>query len=120
MEKLFDAGALDVFFTPIYMKKCRPAVKLSFLAKEMNLEKLEKIVFSETSTIGIRKIEVSRSTMNRSSHLIDTKYGEIHVKKVVYGDIVKCTGEFEDMRKAAIKHNVPIQIVYDEIKNIKI
>jgi len=119
MEKLFDAGALDVFFTPIYMKKCRPAVKLSFLAKEKNLDKLEKIVFSETSTIGIRKIEVSRSTMDRSSHLINTKYGEIHVKKVVYGDIVKCTGEFEDMKKAAIKYNVPIQSVYDEIKNIK-
>lgn len=117
MEKLFDAGALDVFFTPIYMKKCRPAVKLSFLVKEDNLERLEKIVFYETSTIGIRKIEVTRSTMDRSSHLVNTKYGEIHVKKVVYGDIVKFTGEFEDMKKAAIKHNVPIQAVYDQIKN---
>jgi len=100
------------------MKKCRPAVKLSFLSKETNLDKLEKIVFSETSTIGIRKIEVLRSIMDRSSHMINTKYGEIHVKKVVYGDIVKCTGEFEDMKKAAIKYNVPIQSVYDEIKNI--
>jgi len=98
------------------MKKCRPAVKLSFLSKEDNLEKLERIVFAETSTIGIRKTEVKRSTMDTSIHLIKTKYGEIHVKKAVYGDIVKCSGEFEDIKNAAIKHNVPIQAVYDEIK----
>lgn len=120
MERLLGAGALDVFFTPIYMKKCRPAVKLTFLAKECDVDKLEKIIFSETSTIGIRKIEVKRSTMERNSQLINTKFGEISVKKAVYEDITKFSGEFEDMKKAAIKYNIPIKEVYDEISNLKL
>lgn len=116
MEKLLDAGALDVFFTPIYMKKCRPAVMLSFITKEENIEKLENIVFSETSTIGIRKIEMKRTAMDRTMHSINTKYGEIRVKKAVYKDVVKYNGEYEDIKKAAKKYNVPIQAVYDELK----
>lgn len=119
MERLLDAGARDVFFTPIYMKKCRPAVKLTFLAKECDVDKLEKIIFSETSTIGIRKIEVKRSTMERSSQLINTKFGDISVKKAVYEDITKYSGEFEDIKKAAIKYNIPIKEVYDAITNLR-
>lgn len=119
MEKLLDGGALDVFFTPIYMKKCRPAVKLSFLSKKNNIDTLEKIVFAETSTIGIRKINVQRTTMDRNYERIDTKYGKIQVKRVSYGNIIKYYGEYEDIKKAAIKYNVPIQVVYDEVKNIE-
>jgi len=120
MDKLLKAGALDVFFTPIYMKKCRPAVKLTFLAKGCDVNNLEKIVFSETSTIGIRKIEIKRSIMERSIQKINTKYGEISVKKAVYGDIIKYSGEFEDIKKAAIKYNIPIRTVYDEIANLEL
>lgn len=120
MERLFAHGALDVFFTPIYMKKCRPAFKLSFLARENDLEKLEKIVFAETSTIGIRKTEMNRSVMQRSMHLADTKYGQINVKKAIYKDLVKYSGEYEDIKNAALNCKVPIQDVYDEIKNIRI
>ena len=116
MGKLLEAGALDVFYTPIYMKKCRPAVKLSFLSKESNVEPLEKILFEETSTIGIRKIKVQRTTMDRSYDIINTKYGDIRVKNVSYGDITKSFGEYEDIANAAIKHSVPIQKVYDEVK----
>lgn len=118
MERLFEAGALDVFFTPVYMKKCRPAVKLTFIAQEEDLDTLERIVLSETSTIGIRKIKVERTTMERSYELINTKFGDIHVKKVVYGDIIKFSGEYEDIKKAALKNKVSIKEVYDEIKNI--
>ncbi len=120
MERLLNAGALDVFFTPIYMKKCRPAVKLTFLAKQCDIDNLEKIIFSETSTIGIRKIEVKRSVMERSILLVNTKYGDINVKKAVYEDITKYSGEYEDMKKAAIEYNVPIKTVYDEIINLKL
>ncbi len=115
MEKLFDDGALDVFFTPIYMKKCRPGVKLSFLANEKNIEKLEYIVFAETNTIGIRKTEVKRTVMNRNIQPVSTKFGDISVKKTVYKDIVKYNGEYEDIKNAAVKNNVPIRAVYDEI-----
>jgi uncharacterized protein (DUF111 family) len=120
MDKLLEAGALDVFFTPIYMKKCRPAVKLTFLAKECDVNKLEKILFSETSTIGIRKIEIKRSVMERNIHKINTKYGEISIKKAVYEDITKYSGEFEDMKKAAIKYNIPIKTIYDEITKLEL
>ena len=120
MEKLLTAGALDVFFTPIYMKKCRPAVKLSFLAFENKVEDLEKILFRETSTIGIRKITMDRTIMDRSFDIVETKYGHINVKKVSYGDITKSYGEYEDVKKAAIEHDVSMQEVYDEIKYLMI
>lgn len=116
MEKLLNAGALDVFFTPIYMKKNRPAVKLSFLSKANNVKKLEKIVFAETSTIGIRKIRVERTIMDRNYEIINTRYGKIQEKKVSYEDVSKSYYEYEDIKKAAIKHDIPIQLVYDEVK----
>lgn len=119
MDRLLKAGAIDVFFTPIYMKKCRPAVKLSFLSDRKNIDSLERIVFKETSTIGIRKINVDRTVMDRKSEQIDTRYGKIKVKKAFYGNVVKQYGEFEDIKNAAEKNNVSIQSVYDEIKTFK-
>ncbi len=116
MEELLGAGALDVFFTPIYMKKCRPAVKLSFLAYEDKVELLEKILFKETSTIGIRKVIMERTVMERSFDILETRFGNITVKKLSYQDIAKSYGEYEDVKKAAIKHKVSVQEVHDEVK----
>lgn len=115
MSRLLDAGALDVFFTPIYMKKCRPAVKFSFLCEEALLQELEKIVFEETSTIGIRTIPVQRTVMNRKSETVKTRYGAIRVKKATYGGITKISGEFEDIKAAAQKNGVPLQTIYNAI-----
>lgn len=117
MSRLLDAGALDVFFTPIYMKKCRPAVKLSFLCEEALLPELEKIVFEETSTIGIRTIPVQRTVMNRKSETVNTRYGAIRVKKATYGGITKISGEFEDMKAAAQQNGVPIQTIYNALNS---
>ena len=116
MGRLLDAGALDVFFTPIYMKKCRPAVTLSFLCEASLVQALEQIVFEETSTIGIRRIPVQRTAMDRVYETADTPYGKIRVKKVTYGGTVKRYGEFEDVKAAAERHGVPIQKVYDALK----
>lgn len=116
MGRLLEAGALDVFFTPIYMKKCRPAVTLSFLCEASLVQALEQIVFEETSTIGIRRIPVQRTVMDRVYETADTPYGKIRVKKVTYGGTVKRYGEFEDVKAAAERHGVPIQKVYDALK----
>lgn len=115
MSRLLDAGALDVFFTPIYMKKCRPAVTLSFLCEEALLPELEKIVFEETSTIGIRTIPVQRTVMNRKTETVNTRYGAIRVKKSTYGSITKTSGEFEDIKAAAQQNGVPIQTIYQAL-----
>ncbi len=120
MDKLLDAGALDVFFTPIYMKKNRPAYKLSIISKHDDIDKLENIIFSETSTIGIRKTEMERTVLQRSIECIDTRYGQIRVKKAAFGDFTKQSGEYEDIKKAALMHNVPLQAVYDEIRKLMI
>ena len=116
MGRLLDAGALDVFFTPIYMKKCRPAVTLSFLCEASLVQALERIVFEETSTIGIRKILVQRTVMDRAYETVETPYGKIKVKKVTYGGLTKRYGEFENVKAAAERHGVPIQKVYDALK----
>ncbi|WP_085833711.1 nickel pincer cofactor biosynthesis protein LarC [Clostridium merdae] len=115
MSRLLDAGALDVFFTPIYMKKCRPAFTLSFLCEEALLPELETIVFEETSTIGIRSIPVQRTVMNRKSETVHTRYGAIRVKKATYGNITKTSGEFEDVKAAAQQNGVPIQTIYNAL-----
>ena len=76
-EKLFENGALDVFFTPIFMKKNRPAYRLTVCCKESDREKMEDIIFSETTTIGVRYRHENRTVLDREFVEIDTKYGKI-------------------------------------------
>ena len=80
MEKLFAAGALDVFFTPIQMKKNRPGTLISVLCRPVNADMLEMILFRETSTLGIRHQQVERRCLERTSEIVDTPYGPVRVK----------------------------------------
>ena len=80
-EKLFEEGALDVFFTPIFMKKNRPAYRLTVACKKGEMEKLQNIIFRETTTIGIRYRFEERKVLKREEAEIDTKYGKLKVKK---------------------------------------
>lgn len=115
MEKLFQNKALDVFYTPIYMKKNRPAVKLEVLSNKEDEDRLKEIIFKETSTIGIRTFEVDRTVMNRQIEKIDTVYGKIRVKKSTYNDIIKYSPEYEDCKKIAIDKQIAIKKVYNEV-----
>ena len=115
MEKLLNSGALDAFYTPIYMKKNRPAVKLSVLTKEKELESIKQILFQETTTIGFRVYKADRVCMERQFIQVDTQYGPIQVKQVIYGDIVKYYPEYEDCKKVAVEKNIPLPEVYSEI-----
>ncbi len=100
MDKLFENGALDVFFTPIIMKKSRPAFLLSVLCKKENELKIEEIFFEETTTFGLRKTNVLKKMLERKIEQVDTPLGKIRVKKGYYkGKLIKQKFEYEDIKK---------------------
>lgn len=112
METLLEEGALDVFYTSIYMKKNRPAIKLSVLCQKEKVQDVQQIIFKETTTIGIRMYETNRACMDREWIIVSTDYGEIRVKKAQYGDIIKYSPEYEDCKRYAKEWKVPVQTVY--------
>lgn len=112
VEKLFQAGALDVYTAPVFMKKNRPAVLLTVLADPRNEESLKDILFAETSTLGIRRTLTKRYCMEREIVAVPTPYGEIKVKVATTGALKKFAPEYEDCRSAAQTHGVPLQAVY--------
>ncbi len=122
--KLLDNKALDVFVTPIIMKKNRPANILSVLCKEEVVEEIEEILFAETSTLGIRKYKVERDELDRTFDKVNTKYGLVTVKYAFRnGRLLKFTPEYEECRLIAQKTNIPlIQVINEiraEIENLK-
>jgi len=112
MERVFELGALDCYFTPVQMKKNRPGVLLSVLCEGGAEEKLMKLLFTETTTIGIRRYEVKRRALRRSLVQVETEYGPIDVKVAhLNGHVVNEMPEFEQCRAAASKANVPVKTV---------
>ncbi|HBO84697.1 MAG TPA: nickel pincer cofactor biosynthesis protein LarC [Deltaproteobacteria bacterium] len=112
MEKLFNEGALDVFLTPIQMKKGRPAVLLNCLCEEDKKDKLLEIIFRETSSIGIRIYPVDRHCLERKIEKVATKYGKINVKVSYFnGKAVNIQPEYEDCKKIAREKKVPLKAV---------
>lgn len=115
MEKLLDNGALDVYYTPVYMKKNRPSVMLTVLAKCGDEKKFTDIIFQETSTLGVRLSHISRYCMNREQIKVNTQYGDVRVKIASLGDIMKFSPEYEDCRSIAVKTGLPIKEVYEMV-----
>jgi len=113
--KLLSNKALDVFVTAITMKKNRPANILSVLCEEADVEIIEEIIFTETTTLGIRKYKVERSELERKFEKISTRFGEITIKKAFRnGILVKSAPEYEDCQKIALTNGVPLIQVYNE------
>ena len=115
-ERLFNAGALDVWTTPIYMKKNRPAQMLSVLVDKEHKELCIKIIFEETTTIGLRVIDIARRVEAvRKMARIETRFGSVQCKVSAYdGKIVSITPEYEDCRRLAEKNCVPLKAVWQE------
>ena len=111
-EKLFENGALDVFFTPIFMKKNRPAYKLTVICKKENMHKLQNIIFKETTTIGIRYHFESRAELEREFVELDTKYGKIKAKKVINNGEEYIYPEYESLKEIAKTNNIPLKELY--------
>jgi len=112
MDRVLELGALDCFFTPVQMKKNRPGVLLSVLCGRDEKEAVMKLLFTETTTLGVRSYEVTRRALQRSVVRVETQYGPIDVKVAhLDGRVVNEMPEFEQCRQAATKANVPLKIV---------
>ena len=117
-EKLFENGALDVFYTPIFMKKGRPAYRLSVACRKENMFVLQNIMFKETTTIGIRYRFENRTELGRENIEIDTKYGKIKAKKVTNNGETYVYPEYESLKEIAQKNDIPLKELYklEELK----
>ena len=112
MDRVLELGALDCFFTPVQMKKNRPGVLLSVLCGRDEKEAVMRLLFTETTTLGVRSYEVARRALARSVVRVETQYGPIDVKVAhLDGRVVNEMPEFEQCRQAAAKANVPLKIV---------
>lgn len=116
METLLAAGAADVWYTPIFMKKNRPAYTLSVLYREELQEALEDILFIHTTTIGIRRYPVRRTILPREQRQVRTEYGTAAVKVCRYKNRVFCYPEYESVRKCCQETGADFQTVYSEVK----
>lgn len=113
---LFDAGASDVFLTNIIMKKNRPGIKLSVLVSEPLIEKLEEVIFLETTTLGIRRYPTEKSILDKKFETLKTPMGNITLKHGFYkGELIKTKAEYEDCRKIAELKNIPLKDVYSNL-----
>jgi uncharacterized protein (TIGR00299 family) protein len=118
MERLFKAGALDVWLTPIQMKKNRPAVTLSVLAPAALQDEVEHIIFTETTTIGIRRYAVQRTAAIRREETVETPWGSVRVKiSAINGKVCTVTPEYDDCRKLAEANGVPLKDVLGAARN---
>ncbi len=114
-EKLLVNRALDVYSTPITMKKNRPAYKFSVICNSEDKQNLEKIIFEETTTFGIRSYKVERTILDRNFTKINTNYGEVTVKNgYLENKLIKSSFEFEDLKKLAVENDVPINKIVNE------
>mgnify|MGYP001034946595 CR=1 FL=1 len=119
MEKLFDAGALDVWITPVYMKKNRPGTALSILAPLQKEEEILDTIFKETSTLGVRTSRKVRRKILREIITVSTKFGKARVKIGRFkNQTVSISPEYEDCARLAKEKNTAVKEVYNEIKHI--
>lgn len=116
MKKLFKAGAKDVHYAPIFMKKNRPAWELTVICKEDQVEALEQIIFTETTTIGIREYPLMRSILDREEKEVETVYGKAAVKQVTFRNMTRAYPEYDTVKKLAKRNKVPFMDVFDAVK----
>ena len=115
MKKLFAAGALDVFYTPIQMKKNRPGILLTALAEPKLADTLVEMILTHTTTLGVRVTEARRQVLDRDIRKVKTRFGTIEVKIGRWnGRVVSIAPEYESCQKAADRVRVPLKVVYAE------
>jgi uncharacterized protein (TIGR00299 family) protein len=114
-EKALASGALDVYTTPVQMKKNRPGTLLTVLCKPPDTEALMSLIFSETTTFGVRTYRAQRRILPRESVNVHTQFGDVRIKlSRVNGRILHVAPEFEDCRRLAVEKNVPLQRVISD------
>jgi pyridinium-3,5-bisthiocarboxylic acid mononucleotide nickel chelatase len=115
LDRLFEAGALDAFAAPIQMKKNRPGTLLTVLCDAEHATKLTEIIFQETTTLGVRRREDSRQCLARRWENVRTQWGEVRIKiGSMNGTVTNYSPEYEDCRKIASEHHLPLKAVMQE------
>ena len=118
IQVLFDTGALDVWTTPIQMKKSRPGTTLSAIVTQNNLAPIAAILFTHTSTLGIRTRQLERLVADRQTVQVETEYGPVKVKLRKIGDrVTQIAPEYDDCAKTATELGVPISQVMQSAKS---
>lgn len=115
MDRLFEAGARDVHYTPVFMKKNRPAYQLNVICTEEKIEEMEQIIFEETTTIGIRRMRVERTTLKRRNEMIRTSLGEAVVKVCEVESGTRIYPEYESAARISREKHLPYQEVWNQI-----
>ncbi|MDX1952430.1 MAG: nickel pincer cofactor biosynthesis protein LarC [Verrucomicrobiota bacterium] len=113
METSMEAGALDVFYTPIQMKKNRPGVLLSLLCESSEADRFSELILKETSTFGVRRTIYERRKLRRESRLVKTRYGEVEIKLgTLDGKVIQASPEFRSCQQVAQQSGLPFKQVY--------
>ncbi|GAC1519122.1 MAG: nickel pincer cofactor biosynthesis protein LarC [Ktedonobacteraceae bacterium] len=114
MERLLAAGALDASYTPLQMKKNRPAVTLSLICRVEDGESLARLLLSECSTLGVRIQQSQRRKAQRAQQYIETPFGKMLVKvKLLGGHVISAAPEYEECRRIALERSLPLEEVYE-------
>lgn len=112
LDRLFKAGASDAWLVPVVMKKSRPAVLLSVLCKENLAEKMKEIIFTHSTSIGIRESRIKKNVLRRDELIVETVYGPVRIKQSYYnGKLIRSKPEYEDCKRWAEKHRISISEV---------
>jgi pyridinium-3,5-bisthiocarboxylic acid mononucleotide nickel chelatase len=115
MDRLLEEGALDAFVMPVQMKKNRPGALLTVLCKPADASKLTQLIFTETTTLGVRRREEVRQTLARRWENVTTEWGEVRIKIAsMNGSVTNYAPEYEDCRRIAAEHHVPLKTVIQE------
>ena len=116
MERLFAAGALDVYTQPIGMKKSRPGILLSVICRTEEAGRMAETMMKHTTTLGIRRQDLTRYVLKRETETVSTTYGEIRVKHASGMGVERSKPEYEDLAAAAVSHNVPLSTVREALR----
>jgi uncharacterized protein (TIGR00299 family) protein len=115
MDRLLEEGALDAFGVPVQMKKNRPGMLLTALCKPEDADKLTQLIFTETTTLGVRRRDEVRRTLARRWENVSTQWGEVRIKIAsMNGTVTNYAPEYEDCRRIAAEHHVPLKTVIQE------
>ncbi|OGU31674.1 MAG: TIGR00299 family protein [Ignavibacteria bacterium GWA2_55_11] len=116
IERLLSSGAHDAFLIPVLMKKGRPGTLLSVLTDRKNLESVLSIVFRETTTLGVRITPTERRKVKRDVRTVETSFGPTRVKVIVFDGTERIAPEFEECKRIALEHNLPLKDVYNTLE----
>ncbi len=115
LDRAMEAGAVDAFASPAQMKKGRPGTWFVAVVPEARIDEVEEVLFTETSTLGIRRFRVERTVLEREAVTVRTPWGDVKAKRAWQGNAWKVAPEYEDAARLAREHGVPLRRIYEVV-----